>query len=130
MPCDEQGNQCERRQQVLQRDVHVERGFGVILLLWCVRDAMTAHQQPVRVDRIRCAGDERDQILAGLNCQLFGIGRQNGSDLIDLIRIRVFKYCDVELVAFFHKVQVREQFCRGQAPVARQRRMRGRAANW
>lgn len=70
----------------------MERGSGVILLLWCVRDAMTAHQQPVRVDRIRCAGDERDQILAGLDCQLFGIGRQNGSDLIDLIRIRVFKY--------------------------------------
>ena len=130
MPCDEQGNQCKRRQQVLQRNVHVERGFGVILLLRRVWDAMAAHQQPMRIDRIRRTSDERDQILAGLNCQLFGIGRQNGSDLIDLIRIRVFKYCDVELVAFFHKVQVREQFCRGQAPVARQRRMRGRATNW
>ena len=108
----------------------MECGFGVILLLWCVWNTMTAHQQPMRVDRIRCAGNERDQILAGLNRQLFGIGRQNGSDLIDLIRIRVFKYCDVELVAFFHKVQVREQFCRGQAPVARQRRMSGRATNW
>ena len=108
----------------------MECGFGVILLLWRVWDAMTAHQQPVRVDRIRCAGDERDQILAGLDCQLFGIGRQNGRDPIDLIRICVFKYCDVELVAFFHKVQVREQFCRGQPSVARQRRMSGRAANW
>ena len=92
-------------------------------------------RHPAAAARMGCDGrapaaDERDQILAGLNCQLFGIGRQNGSDLIDLIRIRVFKYCDVELVAFFHKVQVREQFCRGQAPVARQRRMRGRATNW
>lgn len=91
----------------------MERGFGVILLLWCVRDAMTAHQQPVRVDRIRCAGDERDQILAGLDCQLFGIGRQNGSDLIDLIRIRVFKYCDVELVAFFIRFKSVNSFAVG-----------------
>ena len=70
----------------------MERGFGVILLLRRVWDAMATHQQPMRIDRIRRTSDERDQILAGLNCQLFGIGRQNGSDLIDLIRIRVFKY--------------------------------------
>lgn len=54
----------------------MECGFGVILLLWCVWNTMTAHQQPMRVDRIRCAGNERDQILAGLNRQLFGISRR------------------------------------------------------
>ena len=69
----------------------MERGFSVILVLRRVWDAMAAHQQPMRIDRMRRTSDERDQILAGLNCQLFGIGRQNGSDLIDLIRIRVFK---------------------------------------
>lgn len=92
----------------------MERGFGVILLLRRVWDAMAAHQQPMRIDRIRRTSDERDQILAGLNCQLFGIGRQNGSDLIDLIRIRVFKYCDVELVAFFIRFKSVNSFAVGK----------------
>lgn len=91
----------------------MERGFGVILLLLRVWDAMATHQQPMRIDRIRRTSDERDQILAGLNCQLFGIGRQNGSDLIDLIRIRVFKYCDVELVAFFIRFKSVNSFAVG-----------------
>lgn len=91
----------------------MERGFGVILLLRRVWNTMTAHQQPMRVDRIRCAGNERDQILAGLNRQLFGISRQNGSDLIDLIRIRVFKYCDIELVAFFIRFKSVNSFAVG-----------------
>lgn len=91
----------------------MECGFGVILLLWCVWNTMTAHQQPMCVDRIRCAGNERDQILAGLNRQLFGISRQNGSDLIDLIRIRVFKYCDIELVAFFIRFKSVNSFAVG-----------------
>ena len=57
----------------------MERGFGVILLLLRVWDAMATHQQPMRIDRIRRTSDERDQILAGLNCQLFGIGRPVGT---------------------------------------------------
>ena len=94
-----------------------------------VWDADAAHQQPMRVDRIRRTGHQRHIVLPRLDGQRLDLFRQNHRDLIHLIGERLIQCVNRESVADLHQIQIAEQLGRRQTAVRREHRVGALAAD-
>ena len=90
---------------------------------------MATNQHPVAVDAIGGAGDQGAQIPAVLNEQVFGLMGQDDLDLIHLVGQCLVQNAENKGVPCLQLIQIGEQSCRGQAPVARHHAMGAFAAH-
>ena len=89
-----------------------------------ILDAMAADEQAVRVDAIRCTGDERAEIFTGLDQQRAHLMRFDNQDLVNLIGQRLVKRPQDKNIPSDQPVQIGEQLCTGQAAMAGKDTMR------
>ena len=89
-----------------------------------ILDAVAADEQAVRVDAIRCTGDERAEIFTGLDCQRAHLMRLDDQNLVDLIGQRLVERPQNENIPDDQPVQIGEQLCAWQAAMAGKDTMR------
>lgn len=91
--------------------------------------ARAGHEQTVRVDAVRRAGDERGPVLPGADAQEGRVGRVDHADAVDPVGERGAADEDVEHVATAGFVEAGEQEAVGQPRVPGQHRVRALAAD-
>ena len=81
---------------------------------------MPLHQQTVRIDAIRRAGDERTHIFVLLDTEMRGVVRQDGENVPHFIRQRPIQHMQEEPVSDLHLFQVRQHLFSGETGVTGQ----------
>lgn len=80
-------------------------------------DAVRPDKQTMGVDAIGCTGHQRDNVLAGENCQFIDLGGEDNEDLLHLVGQNLVQNIDREGIALDDMVKVGEKPCAGQTPV-------------
>lgn len=76
-------------------------------------DTVSTDKQAVRIDTIGCAGHQCDDILAGEDRQLVGLGGQDRQDTLDLVGVDLVEHVDSEDIALNDPVKVGESLAEG-----------------
>ena len=92
-------------------------------------DPVSADKQPVRVNAIGCAGDERTQIHAVIDLQCADVVRLDNENLVDFVSQHLVQHAEGEGIAVGELVKVGKELGGGQPSMRREGGMRPRFAS-